>query len=107
MENVIKLDQGTIEILTSALSEKMISKIKDMEQYAAINYKAGLTLDEASLYTGIGRKSLEKIIYQNSVPFSKVGSKTIVFKKHLDDLLAVGIDLWANGLHKDDNLRKV
>lgn len=107
MENNIELDKKFIDEFASSIAEKMIPKINDIEKYAAINYKAGLTLDEASLYTGIGRKSLEKIIYQNSVPFSKVGSKTIVFKKHLDDLLAVGIDLWADGLHKDDNLRKV
>lgn len=71
---------------------EIIEKLQEIEDYMKLNSKAGLTLEEASFYTGIGRKSLEKIIYQNSIPFSKIGAKTIVYKKHLDDLLAVGID---------------
>lgn len=93
MENNIDLDQKFIDEFASSVAEKMIPKIKDIEKYAAINYKAGLTLEEASMYTGIGRTSLEKAMFENSIPFSKIGNKTIVFKKHLDDLLAVGIDL--------------
>ncbi|UHR03288.1 helix-turn-helix domain-containing protein [Peptoniphilus sp. GNH] len=72
---------------------EILEKLEEIEGYMKLSSKAGLTLEEASTYTGIGRQSLVKIMYQNSVPFSKIGNKTIVFKKHLDILLDAGVDL--------------
>lgn len=67
--------------------------LQKIEKHIRISCKGGLTLEEASFYTGIGRQNLETIIYENSIPFNKIGTKTIISKSLLDEVLRSGIEI--------------
>lgn len=67
--------------------------LQKIEKHIKVSCKGGLTLEEASFYTGIGRQNLEAVIYENSIPFNKVGTKTIIAKSLLDELLRSGIEI--------------
>lgn len=67
--------------------------LQKIEKHIRVSCKGGLTLEEASFYTGIGRQKLQEIIYENSIPFNKIGAKTIIAKSLLDELLKSGIEI--------------
>ncbi len=67
--------------------------LQKIEKHIKVSCKGGLTLEEASFYTGIGRQKLQEIIYENSIPFNKIGTKTIISKSLLDELLRSGIEI--------------
>lgn len=67
--------------------------LQKIEKHIKVSCKGGLTLEEASFYTGIGRQNLEAVIYENSIPLNKVGTKTIIAKSLLDELLRSGIEI--------------
>lgn len=72
---------------------EVLKKLEEIEENLKLNSKAGLTLEEASIYTGIGRKNLEEAIRQYSVPYSTIGRKKIIYKKNLNELLKAGIEM--------------
>lgn len=75
------------------MDAEILEKLQEIESNLKLSCKVGLTLDEASIYTGIGRKSLEVAIIQYGVPHSKIGKKTIIYKEYLDEMLKSGIEI--------------
>lgn len=67
--------------------------LEKIEKHIRVSCKGGLTMEEASFYTGIGRQNLETILFENSIPCNKIGSKTIVAKYYLDEILKSGVEI--------------
>lgn len=51
--------------------------------------KATLTVNEAAIYTGIGRNTIRRLIAWNMFPVLKVGSKLLIRKEMLDTFLSL------------------
>ncbi len=73
---------------------EVLEKLQEIENNTKLSFKVGLTLDEASTYTGIGRKTLEEAIRLYSVPYSTIGRKKIIYKEYLNELLKAGVEMW-------------
>lgn len=73
---------------------EVLEKLQKIENNTKLSFKAGLTLEEASTYTGIGRKTLEEAIRLYSVPYSTIGRKKIIYKEYLNELLKAGVEMW-------------
>ena len=57
--------------------------------------KFGLTIEEAASYTGVGRDTLRQLVEWDKLPVLRVGRKSIVLTKTLENFLEAnqGIDL--------------
>lgn len=57
--------------------------------------KFGLTVDEAALYTGIGRNTLRSLIKNNKLPALLIGKKNVIRTDVLEQFLALnqGVNL--------------
>lgn len=57
--------------------------------------KIGLTVEEAALYTGIGRNTLRKLIEWGKIPVLRIGRKSIVRTDVINEFMLAnqGIDL--------------
>ena len=57
--------------------------------------KIGLTVEEAALYTGIGRNTLRKLIEWEKIPVLRIGRKSIVRTDVINEFMLAnqGIDL--------------
>ena len=57
--------------------------------------KFGLTIDEAGLYTGIGRNTLRSLIKNNKLPALMIGRKNVIRTDLLEQFLALnqGVNL--------------
>ena len=87
MENVIRLDQGTIEGLAKAIAEKMKPKVI-------------FSAEEAAEYLSISYRQLLKEVYAGNIRFRYKGSRSYIFKKDwLDD--------WMDSWWKMDFIRMV
>ena len=51
--------------------------------------KMGLTIEEASTYSGIGRNTMRRLIDWGKIPVLKVGRKTIIRRDTLEEFLKV------------------
>lgn len=65
------------------------------KQSINLQNKFGLTVDEAALYTGIGRKTLRLLIKNNKLPALLVGRKNVIRTDVLEQFLALnqGVNL--------------
>ena len=68
MENLIRLDQGTIEGLAKAIAEKMKPKVI-------------FSAEEAAEYLSISYRQLLKEVYAVNIRFRYKGSRSYIFKK--------------------------
>ena len=57
--------------------------------------KIGLTIEEAALYTGIGRNTLRKLVEWGKIPVLRIGRKSIVRTDVISEFMLAnqGIDL--------------
>ncbi len=51
--------------------------------------KYGLTVDEASLYTGIGRNTMRLLIKNKKIPTLTVGRKNVIRTSVLEEFLVI------------------
>ncbi len=51
--------------------------------------KMGLTIEEASTYSGIGRNTMRRLIDWGKIPVLKVGRKTIIRRDTLEEFLKI------------------
>ncbi len=51
--------------------------------------KIGMTIEESSEYTGIGRNTLRKLVEWNKLPVLRVGRKVIIRRDILERFMAV------------------
>ena len=51
--------------------------------------KIGMTIEEASEYTGIGRNTMRKLVEWNKLPVLRVGRKVIIRRDILERFMAV------------------
>lgn len=51
--------------------------------------KIGMTIEESSKYTGIGRNTLRKLVEWNKLPVLRVGRKVIIRRDILERFMAV------------------
>lgn len=61
----------------------------------SLQNKFGLTIDEAALYTGIGRNTLRSLIKNNKLPALLIGRKNVIRTDVLERFLALnqGVNL--------------
>ena len=52
-------------------------------------YKAGVTINEASDYTGIGRNTMRNLVAWGKLPVLKVGRKVIIRRDMLETFMEV------------------
>lgn len=66
-----------------------------MRNEISIQNKFGLTVDEAALYTGIGRNTLRSLIKNNKLPALMIGRKNVIRTDVLEQFLALnqGVNL--------------
>lgn len=76
-----------LSILKEILEELKLIHI----QFKFMN-KSGLTIDEAVEYSRIGKTNLEKLCEQGYINHRKIGVKTVISKKSIDDYLENGED---------------
>lgn len=65
------------------------------EKTINLQNKFGLTVDEAAVYTGIGRNTLRSLIKNNKLPALLIGRKNIIRTDVLEQFLEVnqGVNL--------------
>ncbi|RKI41879.1 helix-turn-helix domain-containing protein [bacterium D16-51] len=51
--------------------------------------KIGMTIEESSEYTGIGRNTMRKLVEWNKLPVLRVGRKVIIRRDILERFMAV------------------
>lgn len=66
------------------MSERNVINRLDLQQ---LKFKTYLSLKEASALYGIGIHEMRKIFYEDKVPMLKIGRKTIIQNKGLDEYL--------------------
>lgn len=66
-----------------------------MRNEISIQNKFGLTVDEAALYTGIGRNTLRSLIKNNRLPALMIGRKNVIRTDVLEQFLVLnqGVNL--------------
>lgn len=66
--------------------------------------KMGLTIEEVAECTGIGRKTMRKLVEWGKLPVLKVGRKTIIRRDTLERFLTVN---QGRNLLEPDDVRRV
>lgn len=69
--------------------EKKIETVLNAEEPkydAAINSKLFLSIDETAMMLGASRRTIQRLISDNKIEFSKLGSRTIITRKAIDNL---------------------
>ena len=66
--------------------------------------KMGLTIEEAAETTGIGRKTMRKLVEWGKLPVLKVGRKTIIRKDALERFMEVN---QGRNLLVQNDVRKI
>lgn len=64
-----------------------------MRNEISIQNKFGLTIDEAALYTGIGRNTLRSLIKNNKLPALMIGRKNVIRTDVLEQFLELNQDV--------------
>lgn len=61
---------------------------KEMEDICMAEVKIGMTIEEASEYTGIGRNTMRKLVEWEKIPVLRIGRKVIIRRDVLERFMA-------------------
>jgi excisionase family DNA binding protein len=64
------------------MNREILIKLQEIKQLTMLGAKKALTIDDASLYTGLSKAHLYKLVCNNKIPYYKrKGTKRLYFDK--------------------------